>query len=418
MFKDIKLYASITKVDPEKRMVYGYISSESLDSQGEVVSKEAIRNAWEDYMKFANVREMHQPSAVGKTKEYSHDDFGTYVGVKVVDDTAWAKVKESVYMGFSIGGRVTKKLDNVIRAMELNEISLVDRPANRDAIFSLVKRDDSGKLYNVKKIDEQVESSIKNKSVVNKKMADEIKTEEVKVEEKPIEEVVEVKDEEVKTETVEEEKKEEPVKEEEVKTEEVEAKEKEEEVKDVVEGEKKEEVKVEETGKKDVNGVLNLADMIGHMKYVLDDFKSRGKDTAKLQGALDSMMGCMQDEAVSGEDTSNKVNNNKAGEGSVAKLEAIAQGLSEFSKFQVEFKELKEKVEKMGTSASGKPQASFAVEKFDSVTTKESKLKDLSVRIDSLSKDAVAANGDPIKLAKLKDEMEKCYQEYSFAKRS
>lgn|SRR3990167_7574859 len=52
-------------------------------------------------MKFANIREMHQPSAVGVTKEYSHDEFGTWVGVKVVDDIAWKKVKEQVYKGFS-----------------------------------------------------------------------------------------------------------------------------------------------------------------------------------------------------------------------------------------------------------------------------------------------------------------------------
>lgn len=136
-----KFYTPFTKVDEERRMVYGYATSEAVDSQGEVVSKEAIQRAWKDYMKFANVREMHQPSAVGVTKEFMHDDMGTWIGVKVVDDRAWKFVKEGVYKGFSIGGRVLKKAKNVIEEIVLAEISLVDRPANPDATFSVVKVD-------------------------------------------------------------------------------------------------------------------------------------------------------------------------------------------------------------------------------------------------------------------------------------
>jgi len=55
------IYAPIAKVDREERMVYGYASTEAVDSQGEVVRKEALAAALPDYMRFANVREMHQP---------------------------------------------------------------------------------------------------------------------------------------------------------------------------------------------------------------------------------------------------------------------------------------------------------------------------------------------------------------------
>ena len=54
------IYAPIAKVDREERMVYGYASTEAVDSQGEVVRKEALAAALPDYMRFANVREMHQ----------------------------------------------------------------------------------------------------------------------------------------------------------------------------------------------------------------------------------------------------------------------------------------------------------------------------------------------------------------------
>ena len=99
------IYAEILKVNEEKRMVYGYASTEALDVQGEVVTKDAIAGALDEYMKFANVREMHQPSAVGVTKKAEIDNKGLYIDVKVVDDAAWEKVKEGVYKGFSIGGK-------------------------------------------------------------------------------------------------------------------------------------------------------------------------------------------------------------------------------------------------------------------------------------------------------------------------
>src|SRR5579885_3048795 len=47
--KPMKLYAAITKLDHEKRMVFGYASTEALDSQGEIVRKEAIEAALPDY---------------------------------------------------------------------------------------------------------------------------------------------------------------------------------------------------------------------------------------------------------------------------------------------------------------------------------------------------------------------------------
>jgi len=141
----MKIFFDIQKVDEEQKMVFGYASTEALDSQGEVVKREAIETALDDYMKFANIREMHQPSAVGVAKEATMDDKGLYIAAKVVDPVAWDKVKEGVYKGFSIGGKVTSRDDvnkTVITGLKLTEISLVDRPANPEATFDVFKVDD------------------------------------------------------------------------------------------------------------------------------------------------------------------------------------------------------------------------------------------------------------------------------------
>lgn len=138
----MRLFFPIAKVDAEQRMVWGYASTEARDDQNEIVTRNALEAALGDYMKFANVREMHQLSAVGVAKEAAIDDKGLYIGAKIVDDRAWAKVVAGVYKGFSIGGRVLEHAagdPGTITALVLNEISLVDRPANPEAIFDFWK---------------------------------------------------------------------------------------------------------------------------------------------------------------------------------------------------------------------------------------------------------------------------------------
>ncbi|HWK45122.1 MAG TPA: XkdF-like putative serine protease domain-containing protein [Stellaceae bacterium] len=138
----MRIFAPITKVDQEQRMVFGYASTEALDRQGEIIRKEAVEAALPEYMRFGNIREMHQPSAVGVAKTAQMDDRGLYLGVKVVDEAAWTKVREGVYTGFSIGGEVTKRdtvQKHVVTGCTIAEISLVDRPANPEAVFEMFK---------------------------------------------------------------------------------------------------------------------------------------------------------------------------------------------------------------------------------------------------------------------------------------
>lgn len=138
------VFAPFQKIDQEQRIVEGYASTEALDSQGEIVLKRAVAAALPDFMKFGNIREMHQPSAVGRAYQARMDEKGLWIAAKIVDDAAWAKVREGVYQGFSIGGQVTARDDDdpkIVTGCELSEISLVDRPANPEAKVVMFKAD-------------------------------------------------------------------------------------------------------------------------------------------------------------------------------------------------------------------------------------------------------------------------------------
>jgi hypothetical protein len=142
----MRLYGAIQKVEPQDDgtvRVHGIATSEAVDDQGEVVQADAIRAAIPDYMRFPALREMHQLSAAGTTLEAEVGDDGvTRIVAHVVDPVAVAKVKNQVYRGFSIGGKVTRREpcnSKVITGLVLNEISLVDRPANPEAVFDCWK---------------------------------------------------------------------------------------------------------------------------------------------------------------------------------------------------------------------------------------------------------------------------------------
>jgi Caudovirus prohead serine protease len=142
----MKLYASITKTEAQEDgtlKVYGFASSGAEDSDGETVSPDAMKAAIPDYMKFGAVREMHQSIAAGTAIDISVDDQGkTNFAAHVVDPVAVKKVSTGTYKGFSIGGKVLKRdaaNPKNITELRLVEVSLVDRPANPDAVFTMYK---------------------------------------------------------------------------------------------------------------------------------------------------------------------------------------------------------------------------------------------------------------------------------------
>lgn len=145
--KQKRMYAEIAKTEAQDDgtiKVWGYASTGAEDSDKETVTADAMKAALPDYMKFGAVREMHDATkAAGTAIEASVGDDGkTWFGAHVVDPTAVIKVQTGVYKGFSIGGKVTKRDDlnkSVIKGIKLVEVSLVDRPANPEAVITVMK---------------------------------------------------------------------------------------------------------------------------------------------------------------------------------------------------------------------------------------------------------------------------------------
>jgi hypothetical protein len=147
-------------VDEERRIVSGFATLDNVDRQRDVVDTDASIKAFDSFR--GNLREMHQPIAVGKVINFREESFfdkstgETYRGVfvdtyvsKGAQDT-WEKVLDGTLSGFSIGGNITKvdqvqKGDDMVRVIkeyELIELSLVDSPANQLAnIFAVQKSD-------------------------------------------------------------------------------------------------------------------------------------------------------------------------------------------------------------------------------------------------------------------------------------
>ena len=143
----MKLYAEISKTESQDDgtiKVWGYASSEAVDSDGETVTAEAMKAAIPDYMKWGAVREMHQPSAAGTAIECRVEDDGrTLFGAHIVDSEAVKRCRRTS-KGFSIGGKVTSRDElnkSIIKGLKLVEISLVDRPANPEAVITVCKID-------------------------------------------------------------------------------------------------------------------------------------------------------------------------------------------------------------------------------------------------------------------------------------
>lgn len=158
----VRLSMPFSKVDIQRRIVSGFATLDNIDKQNDIVTTEASVKAFSKFR--GNIREMHQPSAVGKMVSFKEDKYfdpeskkfysGVYVSAYISKgaENTWEKVIDGTYTGFSIGGRMNKwddaydeKMDvqiRVIKDYELVELSLVDNPANQFAsILSIEKVD-------------------------------------------------------------------------------------------------------------------------------------------------------------------------------------------------------------------------------------------------------------------------------------
>jgi outer membrane murein-binding lipoprotein Lpp len=172
---NVRFSVPFTKVDVERRTVSGFATLDNVDKQADIVTSEASVKAFAKFR--GNIREMHQPVAVGKMVNFKEDKYfdpdakkfysGVYVSAyisKGAQDT-WEKVLDGTLAGFSIGGKMNtwddaydEKMDSQIRIIkdyDLVELSLVDNPANQFANILSIEKIDGVDV--VKGIDSEVE---------------------------------------------------------------------------------------------------------------------------------------------------------------------------------------------------------------------------------------------------------------------
>lgn len=143
----------ITKVDEDKREVWGIATAEVPDHQDDIVDYLGSKEAFDAWAPIGNIREQHDAKkAVGTAFSVQHldSDKSVFLGVRIskgAEDT-YQKVKDGTLKGFSIQGKVLKsqpellangRKGNRILKYSIAEVSLVDNPACPIALVSMVK---------------------------------------------------------------------------------------------------------------------------------------------------------------------------------------------------------------------------------------------------------------------------------------
>ncbi len=166
--KTFNLFIPLTKVDEEKRCVYGIATAESIDKSGEVFDYDTSLPYYKEWSgeiqkasggkSLGNVREMHTNIAAGKLTQIEFNDEKKQIEVcaKIVNDSTWEKVMEGVLTGFSHGGEYIKTWKDPDNAKitrytaRPSEISVVDNPCLGAATFQLVRADGASEMRKFK----------------------------------------------------------------------------------------------------------------------------------------------------------------------------------------------------------------------------------------------------------------------------
>jgi hypothetical protein len=147
-------FAPITKMsdqDDGSLLVYGKATDDSLDLDEQRCDAGWLKTAMPEWFQWGNIREQHRSdSAIGKAIEHEASEDGHYITARIVDPLAVVKTKAGIFTGFSIGIRRPKIVksptakNGLITGGMITEISLVDRPANSNAILTLCKAAKTG----------------------------------------------------------------------------------------------------------------------------------------------------------------------------------------------------------------------------------------------------------------------------------
>ncbi len=155
-------------------IVAGYASVELVDKQGDIITRGALKDAFQKFMedpKYRNVQLAHSNIQVGEViPNYTDaegrlwksevDDVGMFVVVQLRNDIEKAKevsaeIRKGGLRGFSIGGQAFKRMRKSdpkrgdyqeISKLELHEITICEKGINPEATFSILKEDKGEKM--------------------------------------------------------------------------------------------------------------------------------------------------------------------------------------------------------------------------------------------------------------------------------
>tara|TARA_R100000008_G_C3586413_1_gene172733 strand:+ start:3535 stop:4959 length:1425 start_codon:yes stop_codon:yes gene_type:complete len=150
-------------------VVAGYASVEMVDKQGDLITKNALREAFNKFMEspgFRNVQLAHSNIQVGSViPDYTDsggrvwksevDDTGMFVVIQLRDDIEKARevaaeIRKGNLKSFSIGGQAFERVNKhdsergdyrEIRRMELHEVTICEKGINPEAQFRILKED-------------------------------------------------------------------------------------------------------------------------------------------------------------------------------------------------------------------------------------------------------------------------------------
>ena len=166
-------------------VVAGYASVELVDKQGDLITKEALKDGFRKFMsdpKYRNVQLAHSNIPVGEVvPSYTDtegrlwksevDDVGMFVVIQLRDDIEKARevaaeIRKGKLRGFSIGGQAFKRVRKSdprhgdyqeISKLELHEITICEKGINPEATFRILKQetDSENTEEKVKKMTEE-----------------------------------------------------------------------------------------------------------------------------------------------------------------------------------------------------------------------------------------------------------------------
>lgn len=150
-------------------IIAGYASVEMVDKQGDLITRGALRDAFDGFMKadgFRNVQLAHSNIQVGEViPNYTDsegrlwksgvDDAGMFVVIRLRDDIEKARevaneIRKGALRGFSIGGQAFKRMRKSdqehgdyteISKLELHEVTICEKGINPEATFRILKED-------------------------------------------------------------------------------------------------------------------------------------------------------------------------------------------------------------------------------------------------------------------------------------